>query len=108
MVQMVEFLVKIMIQRVPFGGHVVDSAASNRVRCKNVLGPRTSQRESPVICTNHSPMCRNRHSGDRREPNFVSRRKRRKESKRPREKKKNEGRSRERENRCHFRSPNQE
>ena len=76
MVQMVEFLVEIMIQRVPFGGHVVDSAASNRVRCKNVLGPRTSQRESTVICTNLSPMCGNRHSGDRREPKICRRRER--------------------------------
>jgi len=64
MVQMVEFLVEVMIQRVSFGRHVVDSASSNRVRGKNVFRARATQRESTVIRTHLSPLCRNRHIND--------------------------------------------
>jgi hypothetical protein len=102
----VELLMQIMIQRVPFWRHVVDSAASNRVRSKSVLGPGTSQRESTIVCTNLRPMRRNRHSGDirkpwtpewkqekgeEREPDSGSRRKKRSEPNRTRENQEEKG-----------------
>ena len=73
MVQMVEFLVEVMIQRVSFGRHVVDSASSNRVRGKNVFRARATQRESPVISTHTSSMCRNRHTKEAKKRNQKDR-----------------------------------
>ena len=60
--QLVQLVVHIVVQRVPFWRHIVNPAAPNGVGCEAVLGPGSAQGKGPIVGTNPRPKIGNRHS----------------------------------------------